>query len=123
MADHPRSRGVYPDMTNATFLFPGSSPLARGLPRYFKYDKDDARIIPARAGFTGPRISPTWWPGDHPRSRGVYASAESTDPEPVGSSPLARGLPLLEPGRGEPARIIPARAGFTCASHPRPWTR
>ena len=46
----------------------------------------------------------------------------------LGSSPLTRGLQLLEPGRHLLGGIIPARAGFTCraaskstsaADHPR----
>ena len=32
-----------------------------------------------------------------------------------GSSPLARGLPALNLGKGRIKRIIPARAGFTTA--------
>ena len=74
---------------------------------------------------------------DHPRSRGVYEGAHSGFPSrggiiparagftrssassvhPVaGSSPLARGLPARRARVGRRARIIPARAGFTCPS-------
>ena len=49
----------------------------------------------------------------HPRSRGVYVSVASGVPETVGSSPLARGLPVLAAQGVAGARIIPARAGFT----------
>ena len=71
------------------------------------------RIIPARAGFTLAHFEtfPAW--PDHPRSRGVYTGTAGDDACLGGSSPLARGLrPLGSPQRG-PARIIPARAGFT----------
>ena len=50
---------------------------------------------------------------DHPRSRGVYLWYYATDENGVGSSPLARGLPLLGPPAVIVGRIIPARAGFT----------
>ena len=78
---------------------PGSSPLARGLPRRRRPRGDPERIIPARAGFT-----------DHGLHRGL---------DPAGSSPLARGL---HPRglHGDPAvGIIPARAGFTGPPHGR----
>ena len=50
---------------------------------------------------------------DHPRSRGVYASALALRALSAGSSPLARGLqhPVLDGDHVN--RIIPARAGFT----------
>ena len=91
--DHPRSRGVYDEVSDMRQGCPGSSPLARGL-RYLSGAKSDAiRIIPARAGFTT---------GPGRRSCGR-----------CGSSPLARGLlhEVLEAIRSP--RIIPARAGFT----------
>ena len=50
--DHPRSRGVYSPWTGAMRMTSGSSPLARGLPRFDPAPGRDAGIIPARAGFT-----------------------------------------------------------------------
>ena len=98
--DHPRSRGVYRVSWVGRMLGQGSSPLARGLPRPSLTGTPPARIIPARAGFTGPRRGP--WPRgwDHPRSRGVYAP---------GRAPTA-----TTPG------IIPARAGFTVEGNEDP---
>ena len=70
-------------------------------------------IIPARAGFTHGPAQPVRGHPDHPRSRGVYSSAQRLSSWSWGSSPLARGLhedasrPPLWGG------IIPARAGFT----------
>ena len=91
--DHPRSRGVYaaPHRSSPTSL--GSSPLARGLRETLAEALTRARIIPARAGFTGRRRARRLRRRDHPRSRGVY----SWRPPPA------------VPGWW----IIPARAGFT----------
>ena len=77
--------------------------------------KSTGRIIPARAGFTRTRTDaePTAW--DHPRSRGVYKHRSFLCPSRVGSSPLARGLPIRAPPPGKRVGIIPARAGFTAA--------
>ena len=71
------------------------------------------RIIPARAGFTGPRHTNFSEAQDHPRSRGVYVRPASRMATEVGSSPLARGLRSGQVGVGGGVRIIPARAGFT----------
>ena len=133
--DHPRSRGVYATTSPPASARTGSSPLARGLPStqkvslWARLDHPRSRgvyssrgsslrrwtwIIPARAGFTDLAPCPTRGRGDHPRSRGVYVRTPPSPSSRAGSSPLARGLP---PGRFRAvsvARIIPARAGFTC---------
>ena len=70
-------------------------------------------IIPARAGFTGPVVGRSPPPGDHPRSRGVYAARTRRSISHPGSSPLARGLRGGVAPRVLLAGIIPARAGFT----------
>ena len=111
--DHPRSRGVYPDFTPDASAVSGSSPLARGLPQDGLLDAGAARIIPARAGFTSVRSPRTSRIPDHPRSRGVYATAFPDVHPRVGSSPLARGLRDRVPRRPPKGGIIPARAGFT----------
>ena len=92
--DHPRSRGVYQDTCHAAHKSPGSSPLARGLPRPVSESIRFRRIIPARAGFTFSLLSIHRLPQDHPRSRGVYSSSSSSNHIKNGSSPLARGLHL-----------------------------
>ena len=91
--DHPRSRGVYGVTRAAGAPGRGSSPLARGLPAAVPQQDDAARIIPARAGFTGRSAT----------TRRCWA----------GSSPLARGLLIVGSPRELDRRIIPARAGFT----------
>ena len=126
--DHPRSRGVYRRMTEPSPSLTGSSPLARGLLRPACKPQAGRRIIPARAGFTAPRLQPSAWLADHPRSRGVYLDGSVDSGNRLGSSPLARGLPggslVVQVAGG----IIPARAGFTlhvpfretsCRDHPR----
>ena len=50
--DHPRSRGVYLVTFMRSQESPGSSPLARGLPKYWPLPPQGLGIIPARAGFT-----------------------------------------------------------------------
>ena len=111
--DHPRSRGVYSVCPTCGAAARGSSPLARGLRPGSQVDHLPERIIPARAGFTRSPIRSRRLPGDHPRSRGVYAGAPVPWRGADGSSPLARGLhaPLRE--RPAAQGIIPARAGFT----------
>ena len=92
LPDHPRSRGVYRTEIICRWTTLGSSPLARGL-RHMTLDGVMlGGIIPARAGFTLTiRASRASTP-DHPRSRGVYISSLRAFSDPIGSSPLARGL-------------------------------
>ena len=92
---------------------PGSSPLARGLPPLPGRRGDRARIIPARAGFTGRFSSVGPRTSDHPRSRGVYMSTTPRGMPILGSSPLARGLQMIGQAPDLHPGIIPARAGFT----------
>ncbi len=54
IADHPRSRGVYWFDQQLCEAIIGSSPLARGLLVVALIGGGVVRIIPARAGFTGP---------------------------------------------------------------------
>ena len=96
----------------------GSSPLARGLLFPSPTHPPTLRIIPARAGFTPHRARAPTWPGDHPRSRGVYTVGLSPHGPYSGSSPLARGLLIRRELAVMHLRIIPARAGFTA---PGPW--
>ena len=90
--DHPRSRGVYAGLRGHPTCMTGSSPLARGLPDDRLQVRQEARIIPARAGFTAARAMPWWSLPDHPRSRGVYTRHSYYVSIRAGSSPFARGL-------------------------------
>ena len=119
--DHPRSRGVYPQFSGVEPEIRGSSPLARGLPRCRPLPHSTTGIIPARAGFTpeDDHALP-YGGGDHPRSRGVYEAFGARRSGVLGSSPLARGLRSHVAALVGPARIIPARAGFTTRETDRP---
>ena len=97
----------------ARYAVVGSSPLARGLRHHGLPGEEGEGIIPARAGFTGETDVAEHGRGDHPRSRGVYASSVSTWTRRTGSSPLARGLPEFQVEGVHAVGIIPARAGFT----------
>ena len=111
--DHPRSRGVYHDISFQGHGFGGSSPLARGLHGRVRRRIRPRRIIPARAGFTASDAVIVRVPLDHPRSRGVYFSDGEITRTPSGSSPLARGLQMYALISKPTDGIIPARAGFT----------
>ena len=111
--DHPRSRGVYLFIAVIAERFSGSSPLARGLPVPKGTINFEARIIPARAGFTSRQCLRCRPSPDHPRSRGVYETRTTPLPRPMGSSPLARGLLARLAADKAVVGIIPARAGFT----------
>ena len=111
--DHPRSRGVYRGRRRFYRAGRGSSPLARGLRQTHRPTPDLFRIIPARAGFTGPWCRRTVPCADHPRSRGVYYDLRPVHLTGEGSSPLARGLRRIMITAAPLIRIIPARAGFT----------
>ena len=120
LRDHPRSRGVYLHDRPVARPVVGSSPLARGLPRGTTKPVGGQGIIPARAGFTSGSSRTPRSTTDHPRSRGVYYAGFAMPVMQEGSSPLARGLPVLPRRPRQGPRIIPARAGFTAASTSRP---
>ena len=111
--DHPRSRGVYAPAVVSMLIRVGSSPLARGLPIIQRRAIADGGIIPARAGFTLVEGGSVYDVKDHPRSRGVYYFVRLPRSSEIGSSPLARGLPVSGTYKITIYGIIPARAGFT----------
>ena len=96
--------------------FRGSSPLSRGI----LHDLNSARvrrgIIPALAGNTGTRYTSHPLGPDHPRSRGEYTTAPPRGTARFGSSPLSRGIPVLEIMSVPAVGIIPALAGNTKAA-------
>ena len=91
----------------------GSSPRVRGKPRRVVKGDRRRRLIPARAGKTGPcRHLPEEQP-THPRACGENVQEVSLVAIPAGSSPRVRGKrPDLVSGEVG-ARLIPARAGKT----------
>ena len=70
-------------------------------------------LIPARAGNTYPVLPNRNYTGAHPRSRGEHSKISSWWTVSTGSSPLARGTPLVTAWKTEDAGLIPARAGNT----------
>ena len=116
--DHPRSRGVYPEMPSDVITTRGSSPLARGLRSSSWVEVIKGGIIPARAGFTWAASRQSCPCQDHPRSRGVYWQIGVRRSVIRGSSPLARGLPMAPATFSQTTGIIPARAGFTLCDGP-----
>ena len=91
----------------------GSSPPARGAPRYAGADQLRTGIIPARAGSTTVIASMPTDSQDHPRLRGEHIVA-GLPPLPIsGSSPPARGARLPHLDTPGVVGIIPACAGST----------
>ena len=111
---HPRSRGEHTSWPATLTPAGGSSPLARGTHTSSAGFPDSDGLIPARAGNTRGRL-PGWSArGAHPRSRGEHPGASRPSLVDEGSSPLARGTPLIRLSQVQIAGLIPARAGNTC---------
>ena len=75
----------------------GSSPHARGTLAGKARGDESLRIIPACAGNTMCIRRLTWCARDHPRMRGEHLPVPLCAPWIVGSSPHARGTPLMMP--------------------------
>ena len=118
-ADHPRTRGVYGRRRTTARGMSGSSPHTRGLHRGGLRHADDARIIPAHAGFTSGVTARPWRWEDHPRTRGVYPGAGGGHRRRVGIIPAHAGFTSAGACTAVRRRIIPAHAGFT-RTGPRP---
>ena len=99
---------------------PGSSPLSRGIPITVSDIAEKPGIIPALAGNTHRRRSPSPRRGDHPRSRGEYLLPHPHRSFQCGSSPLSRGIRFLKALPVGTGRIIPALAGNTHTPTPTP---
>ena len=121
--DHPRSRGEYHLQEPQPHNRNGSSPLSRGILRWLIWDYYNDRIIPALAGNTNCCFNCTAIIRDHPRSRGEYKVSGLVTMEPLGSSPLSRGIHGNQCTYQVSERIIPALAGNTrtaCRTQPQP---
>ena len=126
--DHPRSCGANFGLMYVAVPVTGSSPLVRGQPATDNVAAGDVRIIPARAGPTGPTATKAATRPDHPRSCGANLFARVQISDIRGSSPLVRGQLNASNNVQDAIRIIPARAGPTSvtrfigiinADHPR----
>ena len=110
---HPRSRGEHEAMLHIGSYGPGSSPLARGTP-FPRWPAQCGRgLIPARAGNTHHAQGGNQQIRAHPRSRGEHGYLSDWERKHVGSSPLARGTPLVRNFFRKDFGLIPARAGNT----------
>ena len=99
----------------------GSSPRARGTRWNSRCGSQYRRFIPAGAGNTcAPRASTSSTPV-HPRGRGEHEDMMGQPIDDHGSSPRARGTPVLDFERALDERFIPAGAGNT-APPPSPAT-
>ena len=111
--DHPRMRGEHLSWSTFSCITPGSSPHARGARARPRLRPDRAGIIPACAGSTRLRRVDRPGDGDHPRMRGEHFMAALHTAVDQGSSPHARGAPILPSFPRCGSRIIPACAGST----------
>ena len=110
---HPRSRGENLARLESIHRTVGSSPLTRGK-RSPSYLSDWLLgLIPAHAGKTKPRSSPTAPCTAHPRSRGENTAFRLPAASASGSSPLTRGKPPTWTRQQLNTRLIPAHAGKT----------
>ena len=125
---HPRSRGENVSMAPLGSQGWGSSPLTRGKRRDHCLSTDDPGLIPAHAGKTPPRRTPSSLTGAHPRSRGENTHRRTFLTAVAGSSPLTRGKRHRPPCMVIHSRLIPAHAGktrtvFRCARRPEAHPR
>ena len=108
----PLSRGI-PNRLHIADVPKGSSPLSRGIHDGVDIVEYFRRIIPALAGNTPSSRVCGEKRSDHPRSRGEYRSNSKFATARVGSSPLSRGIRMVNSQEEVRERIIPALAGNT----------
>jgi len=114
---HPRSRGADGLAQGAPQAVWGSSPLARGGLPPIACNRPLFRLIPARAGRTGPPPKQTPSPGAHPRSRGADAPAAGVGLVAAGLIPARAGRTPKAPTRRRGSKAHPRSRG---ADHPLP---
>ena len=113
---HPRSRGEHEPCLCTQGSRRGSSPLARGTRSRPATPTSKSGLIPARAGNTWCWYTEAPVTGAHPRSRGEHVVLVHGGSGDWGSSPLARGTPLIPAHQAAAVGLIPARAGNTIFS-------
>ena len=120
--DHPRSRGEYQPHGMTPSIAWGSSPLSRGIHRIRYWPWRRKGIIPALAGNTVLLRAEQTGVLDHPRSRGEYCMMAPCSVVRKGSSPLSRGILVVNIHHNKRHRIIPALAGNTASPEASPRT-
>ena len=110
---HPRSRGEHLSPRSSPCWSRGSSPLARGTQAAVVVGAACPGLIPARAGNTPAHGRAPRGDRAHPRSRGEHCFKPLWGAWRRGSSPLARGTPLVVSDDCGGCGLIPARAGNT----------
>ena len=93
--DHPRVRGEHYTEIRDDYNRKGSSPRARGALGQPLLYSCGGGIIPACAGSTGSCHQTLTLPKDHPRVRGEHSLYGRGSLLALGSSPRARGAPLV----------------------------
>ena len=108
----PRGRGK-PSVSGDGHFLSGSSPRGRGKLANAVPGASGKRLIPARAGKTGPRAGQRSREAAHPRAGGENALAAVGVEPAEGSSPRGRGKQTVWRAGKHRVRLIPARAGKT----------
>ena len=93
--DHPRMRGEHALESGMSAEDAGSSPHARGAPSTMLHARLRTGIIPACAGSTDIAFRCGRHERDHPRMRGKHSSVYTWVEDCAGSSPHARGAPVV----------------------------
>ena len=122
-AVHPRGRGEHTTGATVVSISAGSSPRARGTPVRHRQHHHRRRFIPAGAGNTDLDCTACALPSVHPRGRGEHQTTVPLTVPYDGSSPRARGTPLVAVKNQRRARFIPAGAGNTALVHSSPIPR
>ncbi|EPD31455.1 hypothetical protein HMPREF9238_01229 [Gleimia europaea ACS-120-V-Col10b] len=110
---HPRMRGEHVFSRCFFPCDPGSSPHARGALFLFTRWQRIRGVIPACAGSTAGGSKERQGRSGHPRMRGEHDSDKSLVCGSKGSSPHARGAPLIGVAAERGTGVIPACAGST----------
>ena len=111
--DHPRMRGEHLSVSVTVPARTGSSPHARGARTTSDRENRGQGIIPACAGSTMQSLRSLPKVRDHPRMRGEHLPKSSAVLKREGSSPHARGAPIMRENLEVVKGIIPACAGST----------
>ncbi len=108
---HPRVRGERGDGWTYRGRGLGSSPRARGTHRHDARQPTPHRFIPACAGNAKARFRRQLPSAVHPRVRGERTAGMPVKRHGAGSSPRARGTPVIDRFGRAGIRFIPACAG------------